>query len=161
MTYWHAVGMEKRCGCLQTIALSYQIRAGGCMLTILDNLILAGRKCCQLLQAYYHWSISAWEHLFFFFVSWQLGACYPDCVMPWWVNKDGMELHTTLEDMHLQNKSVCEKEGENKSWIHWQILPQLCRNSFKFKVMHQGDILAVLCCICLQFLNSNNYISHS
>lgn len=59
-------------------------------------------------------SLRAPFFFFFFLVSWQLGACYPDRVMLWWVNKDGMELHTTLEDMHLQNKSVCEKEEKTK-----------------------------------------------
>lgn len=54
MTYWHAVGLEKQSGCLQTIALSYQIRAGGCMLSILNNLIPAEKNAvnsCRLIIA--------------------------------------------------------------------------------------------------------------
>lgn len=82
----------------------------GCMLSILDNLIL-GEKCCRRLEAYYSWSISAPDH---FFVSWQPGACYHDFVMPRWVNKDGAGLHTILDDMQLQNKYIASVRETEK-----------------------------------------------
>ena len=109
-------------------------------LSILNNLILAGKNAVNCCRPYYHWSISAREIFFWSRDSWELAtlivSCLGELIRIGW----SCTLHGKM--CTFQKKGlcvcVCEEGGENKSWIHWQeiALGLLEWNSFQFNVMH-------------------------
>lgn len=111
---WYVGGGSEFVHC-QASALSFHIMTAGCKTKfweVVGALVSCWwkRKHCQMLQAYYSWSISACEP---FLCSWQLGACYLRCVMLQSGNGDGgknAHVWYTLETIqeNMQNKSHCD-----------------------------------------------------
>lgn len=90
---------------------------------------------CQILQAYYSWSILACEP---FLCCWQLRASYQDCVMPESGNKDGGKntWGVILANIQLQYMCVCSGLTPTLSgpagpkWSFTQTAQHLCRSGW-------------------------------